>query len=173
MNKLALAVLGLLAALLSGANAAKDPTECEVCIASLNKVFDTVKPEEKKDLVTVETKIEKWCNAKDRNDKEKKLCYYIEPIRREVSQPYKNGVPTDKICERLKKKSAEICSLRFSSSPGAQPVDATTDFKKLRIGQLKTLIAERGLSCKDCLEKADYVRVLEESVKAGKGKSEL
>ena len=45
------------------------------------------------------------------HEKEAKLCYYLDPIKREVSQPVKNGVPFDVICQRLKKQSAEICAL--------------------------------------------------------------
>ena len=80
----------------------------------------------------------------------------------------KNGVPLDKICERLKKKSSEICALRFSGSPGAPKTDAATDFSKLRVSQLKSIMAEKGIACPDCLEKADFVRRLEE-VRATKG----
>ena len=40
-------------------------------------------------------------------------CYYIEPIQREVSRPVSNGLPADKICQRLKKSSSEICSVQF------------------------------------------------------------
>lgn len=81
----------------------------------------------------------------------------------------KNGVPTDKICERLKKKSSEICALRFSGSPGAPKTDATTDFSKLRISQLKSIMAEKGISCPDCLEKPDFVKALE----AARARNEL
>lgn len=42
--------------------------------------------------------------CKDRiHPREKKLCYYIEPIKRDVSRPLSNGVPADRICKRLKK----------------------------------------------------------------------
>lgn len=74
----------------------------------------------------------------------------------------KNGVPVEKVCERLKKTSSEICSLRFGSSAGAPSADTITDYGKLRISQLKSLMAEKGIKCGDCLEKADFVRKLEE-----------
>ena len=73
----------------------------------------------------------------------------------------KNGVPVDKICDRLKKKSAEICSLRYTSN-APPPVDQITDFSKLRIKDLKQLMAEKGIECKECLEKSDFVSKLEE-----------
>lgn len=97
---------------------------------------------------------------KPASDKESKLCYFIAPIKREISQPFKNGLPVDKICDRLKKKNSEICSLRFvtASLPEAT---AATDFSKLKIKQLKGIMLEKGLSCPDCLEKSDYVAFLE------------
>jgi hypothetical protein len=88
-------------------------------------------------------------------------CYYLDPIKREISQPIKNGVPTDKICERLKKKSAEICALRFASS-APPPVESIDDFNKLRIKDLKNIMAEKGISCPECLEKSDFVQKLEQ-----------
>jgi hypothetical protein len=98
-------------------------------------------------------------------------CYFIHPIKREISQPVKNGLPNDKICERLKKKSAEICSLRFASST-MPTVDSNTDFSKLRVKDLKAIMMEKGIKCPECLEKADFVRKLESTL--GKGaKSEL
>jgi hypothetical protein len=71
-------------------------------------------------------------------------------------------VPVEKICERLKKKSSEICALRFSGSPGAPKAEEVKDFSKLRVSQLKSLMADKGIACDDCLEKADFVKRLEE-----------
>lgn len=88
-------------------------------------------------------------------------CYYIAPIKREISQPLKNGVPTDKICERLKKSSAEICGLRFATTV-LPPAASITDFAKLRVKDLRQIMAEKGIKCPECLEKADFVKRLEE-----------
>jgi mesencephalic astrocyte-derived neurotrophic factor len=82
--------------------------------------------------------------------------------RQQIAQPLKNGVPVDKICDRLRKTSAEICALRYSSSAGAPAAADIDDYSKLRVNQLKSLMAEKGIKCPDCLEKADYVRRLEE-----------
>lgn len=35
-----------------------------------------------------------------------------------------------------------------------------TDFGALRTGQLKELLRERGVSCRDCFEKGDFVAKL-------------
>ena len=105
------------------------------------------------------------------------FCYYIVGVKRQaVAQPLKNGVPAEKICERLKKQSAEICALRFGASGnvGAPAADTIEDYSKLRVNQLKSIMAEKGIKCPDCLEKADYVRKLESVLgKATGKKSEL
>lgn len=43
-------------------------------------------------------------------------------------------------------------------------LDTRTDFSKLRVGQLKQLLKDRGVSCLECIEKADYVSRLQELV---------
>jgi len=43
-------------------------------------------------------------------------------------------------------------------------VDATTDFGKLKVSQLKSILQARGVVCKDCVEKGDYVRTIQELV---------
>jgi hypothetical protein len=37
----------------------------------------------------------------------------MDPIKRDVSQPFSTGMPKAKVCERLKKKSAEICTIKY------------------------------------------------------------
>ena len=43
-------------------------------------------------------------------------------------------------------------------------LDAQTDFSKLRVGQLKQLLKDRGVTCMECIEKADFVLRLRELV---------
>ena len=45
----------------------------------------------------------------------------------------------------------------------AVKMDASTDFGKMRVGQLKQLLEARGESCKECFEKADYIRRVKEA----------
>ena len=45
-------------------------------------------------------------------------CYFLEPIKREVSQPFSTGMPKAKVCDRLKKKSAEICAIKYRKWAG-------------------------------------------------------
>lgn len=73
----------------------------------------------------------------------------------------KNGLPVAKICERLKKKSAEICALRFQNTEAPAADAEVKDYSKLRVKDLKAILAQKGISCPECLEKADFVRKLE------------
>jgi hypothetical protein len=84
----------------------------------------------------------------------------------------KNGVPVDRICQRLKKKSAEICALKYASSAPVT-VNDQTDFKALRIKDLKAIMAEKGIACPECIEKADFVRKLEQVLGKGAKGGEL
>lgn len=83
----------------------------------------------------------------------------------------KNGVPIETICQRLKKKSAEICSLRFKST-ALPPVDKIEDLGKLRVKELRQLIADNGIPCKDCIEKSDFIAAIKKW-RSSKAKSEL
>ena len=91
----------------------------------------------------------------------------MDPIKRELSTPLRNGVPVATVCQRLKKKSAEICSLKFSSAPAAPvKLDASTDFSKLKVAQLKAIVAERNIPCASCLDKDDYVEHIKAALAA-------
>merc|ERR1712100_106728 len=97
--------------------------------------------------------------------KEKKMCYYFDPIKREVARPMSIGMPFLKACQKLTKNNPEICEVKL-----AVKVDAKkTDFKKMRVKQLKAILAERGVDCKGCAEKQDFVK----KVKATMHKDEL
>ena len=115
---------------------------------------------DKKDIVKIEDKIGAYCEAPP-SDKETKLCYYVDPIKREISQPAKNGVPVNVICQRLKKKSAEICALKYSSAPPAAAIVKGTDLTKLRVKDLKAFLAEKAIACADCIEKEHFVAAVE------------
>jgi len=78
----------------------------------------------------------------------------LDPIKREVSQLMKNGLPNDKICKRLAQKSREICSVR-------NPIHVQkgiTDYNALKVKDLKKILADRGVACDGCTEKADLVK---------------
>lgn len=45
-------------------------------------------------------------------------------------------------------------------------LDENTDFSKMKVSQLKQLLSAEGETCKDCVEKSDYVRKLKEVIAA-------
>ena len=134
-----------------------------VCFSKLPK------PAPQLSLVAIEEAVGAYCE-KPPTEKHAKLCYYIDPIKRELSTPLKNGAPVSVVCQKLKKKSAEICSLKFASSaPAALKIDASTDFAKLKIAQLKAFIAEKNIPCASCLEKDDFVAHIKAALAAKGG----
>lgn len=38
-------------------------------------------------------------------------CYYMEPIKRSVAQPFSLKMPKDRVCKRLKKDNDAICDV--------------------------------------------------------------
>ena len=84
-----------------------------VCIGVLEKIDAGLDAKTKKNKLGIEEAIEAYCTRKDIDNKEKKLCYFLKPIKRDVSQPFSTGMPKAKVCERLKKKSAEICTIKY------------------------------------------------------------
>lgn len=44
----------------------------------------------------------------------------------------------------------------------AVKITPQTDFSRLKVGQLKELLRDRGVSCRDCFEKADFISKLRE-----------
>lgn len=45
----------------------------------------------------------------------------------------------------------------------AVKVEKDTDFNKMRIKDLKKILADRGVPCKGCLEKSDYIKKIQET----------
>ena len=112
----------------------------------LGNVASSLTPAEKKDLHAIEAKLGKFCE-KPANERDIKFCYFVDPIKREISQPLKNGAPVATVCDRLKKKAPEICSLRYGAAPAAAAITRATDLAKLRVKDLKAFIAEKNIAC--------------------------
>lgn len=76
----------------------------------------------------------------------------------EMSKPISYHMPSDKICEKLKKKDAQICDLRYEKQ-----IDLNTvDLKKLKVRDLKKILSDWDESCDGCLEKPDFIKRIEE-----------
>src|SRR4051812_7178172 len=97
----------------------------------------------------VELRLDQLCEDKMLSETRKKVCYFMNPIKREVAQLMKNGLPNDKICKRLSQKSSEICSVRNK----VKVEKGSTDYNALKVKDLKKILADRGVVCDGCVEK--------------------
>ena len=94
-----LLVVALLAIVLGtmGAKKAEDPKECEVCVEVMEGVEAIIPADEKKSKTSIEEAVDKYCKNKELSAKQKKMCYYIEPIKKSVSQPFSLRLPKKKV----------------------------------------------------------------------------
>ena len=114
----------------------------------------------------IERSIDAAC-AKVNTPHEKKVCYYLVPIKRKISTPMSAFTPVDRICKKLKKESPELCAVREAIKVEVGKTDYTT----LNIRDLKKILADRGQQCSGCLEKSEFVKKCLET--EGKSKEEL
>lgn len=158
--------------------------ECEVCIKTLDKFAAKLSDDVKKDPKLIETEFKKFC--KTSKTKENRFCYYLggleesaTGILNEVTKPISWSMPSDKICEKLKKKDAQICDLRFGKyfenaswrslvliiffKFSDKQIDLkTVDLKKLKVRDLKKILNDWDETCDGCLEKTDFIKRIEE-----------
>jgi len=111
----------------------------------------------------IESAFKKYC--KDLKTKENRFCYYLggtadaaTGILGEMSKPLSWGMPSDKICEKLKKKDKQICELTYEKQIDFK----TVDLKKLKVKDLKKILSDWDEGCDGCLEKADFIKRIEE-----------
>ncbi|XP_065166722.1 LOW QUALITY PROTEIN: mesencephalic astrocyte-derived neurotrophic factor homolog [Atheta coriaria] len=137
--------------------------ECEVCIKTLDKFAATLEESEKTDPKKIETAFKEFC--KKVKDKENRFCYYLGGLETsatgilgEMSKPLSWSMPSDKICEKLKKKDAQICDLRYDVQIDLK----TVDLKKLKVRDLKRIINDWGEDCTGCIEKSEFISRIEE-----------
>lgn len=197
--RLILALFCALALAFSAAPAlAQEDAECEVCVSVLEKFAEAGKAAEAKSVEDYEKVYRKSCKGFD-NAKDKRLCWYLggaadsaTNILREVSRPMSIGVPSLSICRRLRAKDASICSLRYSGNSVSDPTPEKkkpapkkpkakkgvkvdwAGVPKMRVKELRALLADLGETCTDCMEKPDFVaRVMALKPKDGADKAEL
>lgn len=135
--------------------------ECEVC----SKVIDDVRSSMSKEDLRVKSKIEEALGAYCANEaalgpREKKICYYIDPIKRDVSQPFSTGMTSERVCKRINAQNPEICTVKF---PIATEKLEPQDLSKLRVKQLKSILADRGVQCVGCVEKEEFIKKVQET----------
>ncbi|KNC85363.1 hypothetical protein SARC_02455 [Sphaeroforma arctica JP610] len=147
--------------LVSVADAKLKEGECDVCIGSLTKLKSEVTSEQKKTVDSYETYIKEWCEAHPHGNKEERFCYLIGGLEasatktiKDVSVPLHNNLPPARICEKLKKTNSAICELAYDKE-----IDLSNP-AKLKIKELKKVLANWGEKCNGCAEKADFVKMV-------------
>ena len=77
------------------AKAKADPKECEVCIANLEAIDKLIDKDEKTSKQSIMEAITKHCGDLQNeqpnpalNARDRKMCYYFEPIRAAIAQPF-------------------------------------------------------------------------------------
>jgi len=137
--------------------------ECEVCVSVMKKFSEELDDDVRKDFKKIETSFRKFC--KGSKGKENRLCYYLGGVEEsatgilgEISKPLSYNLPADKICEKLKKKDAQICELRYEKQIDFK----TVDLKKLKVRDLKKILNDWDEDCDGCLEKSDFIKRIEE-----------
>ena len=151
--------LALLAPLVTSLKAG----ECEVCIAMLERFRNTLTKEQEGSPKEIEREFVKFC--KPLKTKENRFCYFLggtadaaTGILGEMSKPLSWAMPSDKICEKLKKKDRQICELTYEKQ-----IDfSTVDFKKLKVKELKKILSDWDETCDGCLEKSDFIKKIEQ-----------
>jgi len=150
-----------------------DPRECEVCISNLDRIEKLIPKEKRSDKNAIEKAITTHCtlsgfgsewkpNPLLDNPKDVKMCYYFEPIKKSISQPFSTGMPKAQVCKRLMKDNPEVCEVKYpikiEKKEGEQ-----IDYNSMRVKQLKTLLDQRGVKCQGCSEKSEFVKRLQET----------
>lgn len=136
--------------------------ECEVCVKTVKRFADTL-DDATKDHKEIESKFKSFC--KKQKNKEHRFCYYLggleesaTGILNELTKPLSWSMPAEKICEKLKKKDAQICDLRYEKQIDLNNVD----LKKLKVRDLKKVLNDWDESCEGCIEKTDFIKRIEE-----------
>jgi len=83
-----------------------------------------------------------------------------DPIKRDVAHPFSLGMPNDRLCKRINKANSEICSVKF---PVKTKNMEKKDITKLRVKQLKSILLDRGVECKGCVEKEEFIKMVQDT----------
>ncbi|KAK2724575.1 mesencephalic astrocyte-derived neurotrophic factor homolog [Artemia franciscana] len=137
--------------------------DCEVCFNVLDTFRATLTEDQLKTPAKIEDAFRKYC--KGTKGKDNRFCYFLGGLEEsatsilgELSKPLSWSLPTEKICEKLKKKDNQICELRYEKSIDLKSVN----LKKLKVRDLKKILSDWDEECEDCLEKGDFIRKIED-----------
>lgn len=133
-----------------------------VCVKVMDDIRASMSKEDSRKKPEIEKAMGEYCSNKDNKltAREKKICYYIDPIKRDVAQPFSLGMPSLKVCKRITKSNPEICTVKF---PVKTDKMEKKDLSKLRVKQLKAILSERGVECKGCLEKDEFIKKVQDT----------
>ena len=147
----------------------KDPKHCEVCMRVLGDLHTQVKAlpkKQRKDKVKIEGMVDKYCSKKNKDigNKERKLCYYLVPIKREISTPLAFGADAKAVCKKLERKSAEVCAIKYPIEGAGGDKQEKLDYSKMRVKHLKQILRERGVKIpRGWSDKRQFVKKCEET----------
>jgi len=133
--------------------------DCEVCIKVIEDIRNSLEKKDRSNKPKIEEAMGKYCSS-EIAARERKICYYIDPIKRDVSQPFSTGMPADRVCKRINKTNPEICGVKF---PVKTEKMEAKDISKLRVKQLKSILQDRGVECKGCVEKAEFIKKVQDT----------
>ncbi len=152
----------------------KDPRECEVCINNLEKIDKLIPEDKKTDHEAIEKAIGKHCtlsgfgsewkpNPALENPRDVKMCYIFEPIKKSISSPFSTRMPKEKVCRRLEKENPDICTIKYPLKVEKKEGQQSIDYNSMKIKELKEILRNRGVECKGCAEKSDFVKKCQDS----------
>ncbi|XP_075228774.1 mesencephalic astrocyte-derived neurotrophic factor [Lycorma delicatula] len=137
--------------------------DCEVCFTVIEKFSATLTPQMREDKSKIEDEFKEFC--KNTKGKDNKFCYYLggletsaTGILSELSKPLQVNMPPGIICKKLQKLDGQICDLRYEKAIDFK----TVDLKKLKVRDLKKILADWDEDCEGCLEKTDYIKRINE-----------
>merc|ERR1711871_1043042 len=138
-------------ALCASAKKAEDPGDCEVCKSVLDRIDQGLTPEMRKDVELIEKSMYKFC--KTAKGKDQTMCYYMGEgdseqgtsggVKREISSSFSRGVNAKRLCNRLKKIDL-----------------AKADLNKMRVKELRKILADYEIPCVGCAEKGDFIAAI-------------
>ncbi|XP_051912209.1 cerebral dopamine neurotrophic factor [Hippocampus zosterae] len=149
---------------------------CEVCVGFLHRLYGSVTATHKElTPALMEKELLRACSIAQ--GKEARLCYYLGAsndaatrVTGSVSQPLASHVPVEKICQRLSSRDTQICELKHE--PELRDL-SSEDLKKMRVLELRNILASWGEECRGCLEKHEFVSLILEKAPRQSRKGEL
>lgn len=128
----------------------------------MDDIRATLSKADSKNKPKIEAAMGDYCANNDSKltAREKKICYYIDPIKRDIAQPFSLGMDSLKVCKRITKSNPEICTVKF---PVKTENMEKKDLSKLRVKQLKQILADRGVDYKGLLEKEEFIKKVQET----------